>query len=232
MIERFSIGVSAKQLADRFGVEQPSSFQSRYNVAPSQLVPLITQGDTRGFSFFYWGQPPDWSKNKTLAEKIINVRSEQIPERSSLKKTLKSNRCIIPADGFYSWKKLGKKSLIPWRFILKDKSIFSIAGFWEEYDDEEGNQFHTFNILTVPANAFVASVCERMPLILNADQEKIWLDKNSNDDQLNLLLGSIPSEKMDGFAVSPQLNTISFDRPSLILPVPPTDQFGNLTLFD
>lgn len=232
MIERFSVGVSAKQLAIRYQVEEPPSYQSRYNVAPSQLVPLITQGDLRGFSFFYWGQPPGWTKNKTLAEKIINVRVEQIAERPILKKNLKTSRCIIPADGFYSWKRIGKKSLIPWRFTLKDKSIFSMAGLWEEYDDEEGNNFHTFTILTVPANDFVRPANERMPAILTIEEEKLWLDKNAHDDQLLNLCKSIASDRLDGFAVSPQLNTISFDRPSLLLPVPPTDQFGNLTLFD
>lgn len=232
MIERFSIGVSAKQLSARFEVEEPTSFQSRYNVAPSQLVPVITQGEPRGFSFFYWGQPPGWSKNKTLAEKIINVRSEQINERPTLKKILNSNRCIIPADGFYSWKKFGKKSMIPWRFTMKNKSIFSMAGLWEEYDDEEGNDFHTFTLLTVPANAFVVSVCERMPAILTKETERVWLDKNTDESSLMKLVAPFSSEAFDGFAVSPQLNSISFDRPSLVLPVPPADQFGNLTLFD
>lgn len=232
MIERFSIGVSAKQLSARFEVEEPNAYQSRYNVAPSQLVPVITLGEPRGFSFFYWGQPPGWSKNKSLAEKIINVRAEQIAERPTLRKNLKTNRCIIPADGFYSWKKFGKKSLIPWRFVMKDKSVFSMAGLWEEYDDEDGNDFHTFTILTAPANSFVAPVCERMPVIFSKGQEKIWLDKNADENALMELLVPFPSDAWDGFAVSNQLNTISFDRPSLMLPVPPADQFGNLTLFD
>lgn len=232
MIERFSIGVSAKQLAARYQVEEPVSFQSRYNVAPSQLVPLMTQGELRGFSFFYWGQPPGWTKNKTLAEKIINVRLEQIAERPTLRRSVKTNRCIIPADGFYSWKKIGKKSLIPWRFTLKNKNIFSMAGLWEEYDDEEGNNFHTFTILTIPANDYVLPINERMPAVLTVDQEKLWLDKNRDDEEMLNLCKPLGSDVLDGFPVSPQLNSISFDRPSLLLPVPPADQFGNLTLFD
>jgi putative SOS response-associated peptidase YedK len=232
MIERFSIGVSAKQLAARYQVEEPQSFLARYNVAPSQLVPLITQGGVRGFSFFYWGQPPGWTKNKTLAEKIINVRAEQITERPTLKKNLKANRCIVPADGFYSWKRIGKKSLIPWRFSLKDKSIFSMAALWEEYDDEEGNNFHTFTILTAPSNDFVLPANDRMPAILPPDQEELWLNNDAEAAALLNLCTPLSSAMFDGFAVSPQLNTISFDRPSLLLPVPPTDQFGNLTLFD
>lgn len=232
MIERFSIGVSAKQLATRFGVEAPTVFQSRYNVAPSQLVPLITLGEPRGFSFFYWGQHPNWTKNKTLAEKIINVRAEQIAERPTLKKNLKTQRCIIPTDGFYSWKRIGKKSLIPWRFSFKNKNLYSIPGFWEEFDDENGEQFHTFTIITVAANDYVLPVCERMPVLFNQEQEKIWLDRNTDEAALINSLTPSASTNLDGYAVSPQLNTISFDRPSLVLPVPPTDQFGNLTLFD
>src|SRR5438105_3104130 len=101
MVERFSIGVSAAQLGERFEVEMPQMFQSRYNVAPSQLIPVITHEDPMGFSFFYWGQPPGWSKNKTLAERIINVRMEQINEKPAIKKSLNQHRCIIPSDGFY-----------------------------------------------------------------------------------------------------------------------------------
>ncbi len=232
MIERYSIGVSASQLATRFGVEEHAAHQARYNISPSQLVPVITQEEPRGFSHFYWGQPPGWTKNKTLAERIINVRAEQIAEKPVLKKNMASHRCIIPADGFYSWKKVGKKTLIPWRFSLKDKSIFSLAGMWEEYDDEEGNSFHTCTIITVPSNPFVANICERMPSMLTQEQEQVWLDKSTTESELISLLVPFSAELLDGFAVSPQLNIISFDKPSLVLPVPPADQFGNLTLFD
>jgi len=231
MIERYSIGATAKQLAQRFEIDEPSAHQARYNAAPSQLLPVITHETPRGLSFFYWGQPPGWTKNRTLAEKIINVHAEQILEKPILKKNLIQHRCLIPADGFYAWKKVGKKTMIPWRFSLKDKSIFSIPGLWEEYDDEEGNSFHTFTLITIPSNDFVLSVTERMPLIIDRSGEKTWLNNESTEKDLTSLLTSI-HHQMDGFPVSPQLNTISFDRPSLILPVPSTDQFGNLTLFD
>ena len=232
MIERYSIGVTSKQLAERFGIEEPGAHQARYNAAPSQLLPVITHETPQGFSFFYWGQPPGWSKNKAPAEKIINTWAEQIADKPVLKKNLLQHRCIIPSDGFYSWKKVGKKTLIPWRFSMKDKRIFSMAGLWEEYDDEENNSFHTFTIITTPSNSFVSLVCERMPAIIDQAKEKIWLDKASEENELISLLTAIPNDRMDGFAVSPQLNSISFDRPSLVLPVPPADQFGNLTLFD
>ncbi len=114
---------------------------------------------------------------------------------------------------------------------MRDKSIFSFPGLWEEYDDEDGNSFHTFTLITVPSTDVVLTVIERMPVIMDKSNEKIWLNKESTDNDLtSLLIGT--SVQIDGFPVSPQLNSISFDRPSLILPVPPADQFGNLTLFD
>lgn len=231
MIERYSIGVTSNQLAQRYGIDEPTAHQARYNAAPSQLLPVITHEAPQGISFFYWGQPPGWSKNKTLAEKIINVRAEQILEKPVLKKNLMQHRCLIPADGFYAWKKVGKKTLIPWRFSLRQKGIFSFPGLWEEYEDEEGNSFHTFTIITIPSNDFVLAVTERMPVIFDKPSEKIWLSKESTENDLTALLKTT-DDQMDGFPVSPQLNAISFDRPSLVLPVPPADQFGNLTLFD
>ena len=231
MIERYSIGVTSKQLAQRFQIDEPSAHQARYNAAPSHLLPVITHETPQGFSFFYWGQPPGWTKNKTLAEKIINARAEQILEKPVLKKNLMQHRCLIPADGFYAWKKVGKKTMIPWRFIMKDKSIVSFPGLWEEYDDQEGNSFHTYTLITIPSTDFVLPVTERMPAIIEKSKEQTWLNKESTEEELASLLTAV-SQPMDGFPVSPQLNTISFDRPSLILPVPPADQFGNLTLFD
>jgi putative SOS response-associated peptidase YedK len=231
MIERFSIGVSSVQLAERFGVEASGAFQSRYNVSPSQLVPVITHEDPKGFSFFYWGQPPGWTKNKSLAERIINVRAEQIGEKPTFKKNLVQHRCLVPADGFYSWKKFGKKSLIPWRFILKDKSTFSIPALWEEYDDDQ-ESYHTFTLITTSANSFISVANDRMPVIFGKESEKIWLSKETTESELIALLVPSPAEQWDGFSVSTKLNDLTFDRPSLLLPVPPADQFGNLTLFD
>jgi putative SOS response-associated peptidase YedK len=195
-------------------------------------LPVITSDSPEGVSFFYWGIAPAWAKNKSISERIINVRADQLHDRPIALKTLKKRRCIVPADGFYGWKKIGKKTTIPYRFTLKSKSSFSIAGLWEEYDDDEGNFFHTFSIITLPSNQMVAATSETMPAILDKVSEKIWLDKNTNEtDLLNVLL-PLKDEIMENYTISPQIYIISNDRPSLILPAPPSDQFGNLTLFD
>ncbi|MFM8914544.1 MAG: SOS response-associated peptidase [Flammeovirgaceae bacterium] len=230
MVERFSVGVTASVLAKRYQVEEPQ-FLPRYNGAPTQLFPIITSDAPKGFSFFYWGVAPEFAKNKSIAERLINTRVEQLTERPVLKKTLKKYRCLVPTDGFYAWKKVGKKTSIPWRVFPKDKSILSMAAIWEEYDDEEGNSFHTFSIFTQPSSGFAATITDRIPLYLTKEQETVWLDKEATEDDLLKLLTSERNEEFDGFTVSPQLSNITFDKPSLHLPMPAADQFGNLTLF-
>ncbi len=106
-----------------------------------------------------------------------------------------------------------------------------MAAVWEEYDDEAGNAFHTFSIFTQPSAGFAATITNRMPLFLTQDQERTWLNKVVSEDDLLKLLVAEHSFEFDGFTVSPQLNNVEFDKPSLHLPMPAADQFGNLTLF-
>lgn len=231
MIERFSIAATAAQLASRFGTEEPASFHARYNVAPAQLLPVITSAAPQGFSYFYWGLPPQQTKNKAVSEKVINTRVEFLVEKLFLRRTLRTHRGIVPADGFYCWKRVGKKTLIPWRVCLKDKGLFSIPVLWEEYDDTNGEMVHTFSIITRPAEEGF-SLHDRMPVIFTAKEEQVWLNQPSEEEALLSVVREPQRLPFEDYAVSPQLNDIQFDRPSLILPTPPADQFGNLTLFD
>lgn len=229
MIERYSLGVSAKQVGDFFGVEPYGFERPRFNAAPAQLLPVITMGSA-GLSHFYWGTMPQWARNKSLSEKVINVRAELIPERPTIRKLLKKFRCVVPADGFYAWKKVGKKTTIPYRFQLPDKSLFGMAGLWEEFDDETGEMFHTFTLITQPANEAIAPVCERMPFVLNKMEVEIWLKETSEENLLQL--AAAPNRaKMENYTISPRINSPLVDEASLIQPAPPADQFGNLTLF-
>ena len=232
MLDRYSITATSEKLAERFSVDVPNGYAPRYNAVPSQLLPIITSDSPQGISFFYWGIVPAWSKNRSISERIINLKADQIAERPIVLKNLKKRRCIIPADGFYGFKKVGKKITIPYRFILRSKKLFSFAGIWEEYDDDEGNFFHTFSIITLPANEMVKGTSDTMPVIFEATSEKIWLDKNSTETELLKLLSPIADDAIDSYTISSQIFLSANDGPSLILPTPPSDQFGNLTLFD
>src|SRR3982751_3893511 len=110
MIERYSITASADLLHKRFGVDVPDFYKPSFNASPTHLLPVITHESPLGISLFYWGEIPKWAKNKTPGEKIINARIESLTEKTALKKAMMRTRCIIPADGFYAWKKVGKKT--------------------------------------------------------------------------------------------------------------------------
>lgn len=232
MINRYTITASAEKIADRFSVELPEFHQPKYNAAPTDLLPVIRLTDPQGVSRFFWGTSPEWSKNRALSEKIINVQAEVIPEKPALKKAMMRTRCIVPADSFYAWKKVGKKSLIPYRFVATNQELFSFAGLWEEFEDTNGEELHTFTIITVAANSLVSSIYERMPVMLDPATEKVWLNKESTEDDLLNVLKPYADSKMNLYSISPRIIDSKTDVPSLILPTPPSDQFGNLTLFD
>lgn len=232
MVDRYSISAAASEIAERFSVDVPEFYRAHYNASPTQLLPVITSTTPQGLSLFYWGTAPGWAKNKTVSEKIINAHTEDFAEKASLKKALKKQRCIVPADGFYGWKKVGKKTSIPYRFVFKAQSLFSFPALWEEFEDTEGNLIQTFSIVTCPSDPFVSPIQERMPVILNRHSEKIWLDKESVEDVLLGIIAVSETKDMNYYPVSPRISQKDVDVPSLIVPTPPSDQHGNLTLFD
>ncbi|MFZ6013221.1 MAG: SOS response-associated peptidase, partial [Bacteroidota bacterium] len=221
----------ANRIRERFSVDVPDFYAVHYNAAPTQLLPVITSG-SQGLSLFYWGTSPEWSKNKMLSEKIYNLRSEHLEEKPALKRAMMKTRCIVPADGFYAWKKVGKKTSIPYRFVLANSDLFSFAGIWEEFEDTEGHQIQTFNIFTTPSTEPVSLIQERMPVMLTPETEKVWLEKSSAEADLVAILKPFISSKINYYPVSPKISNHAIDMPSLIIPTPPADQFGNLTLFD
>ena len=232
MVDRYSLTASAKNVAERFSVDTPTSYKARYNITPSQLLPVITSSGRQGISWFYWGRPPQFARNKNLSEKIINLSIDTLLDKPVLKKALIKHRCIVPADGFYGWRKIGKKTSIPHRFTVTDQEVFSFAGLWEEFEDEDGAMLHTFTILTTKANELVSATSEVMPAILNKEKEDIWLSPNISETDLNTLLTPYASSKMSVYTVSPAISDSKNDFPSIILPAPASDQYGNLTLFD
>jgi putative SOS response-associated peptidase YedK len=232
MIERYSITATPDAIREKFSVDVPDFYKQRYNAAPTQLLPVITSSSPSGVSLFYWGTSPEWSKNKTLAERAINNRVEHFEEKPSLKRTLKKNRCIIPADGFYVWKKVGKKTSVPYRFILSTKELFAMAGIWEEFEDTEGVQIQTFTIITTESNGFVGQIHERMPMIITGSNKDLWLDPNATEPALMRMLKGKVAMTFDYYPVTPKISDSTVDLPSFILPTAPADQHGNLTLFD
>ena len=231
MGDRYTITAEAEVLSERFNIDVPERYKPRYNAAPTQVLPIVTQ-DSKGLSFFYWGQLPERSKNKTISSKLIVAEKETLTQKVSSHKALLQSRCIVPADGFYDWKRISKKGKVPYRFIFGNDQTVSFAGIWEEFEDDEENVVHTFKIITTPANSIVSEVNARMPAVLNSEAEKLWLDTNTPEDKLLELLQPYPSDQMGSYSVSPRISDLNNEGAGLIKPMAPADQFGNYSLFD
>nr|MBI1232701.1 SOS response-associated peptidase [Cytophagales bacterium] len=231
MCGRYSLAKSKQELEERFQAEMLEPFQPRYNIAPTQLVPVITSDSRKGFSHFYWGITPDFAKNKPVSQKFINARSETVHEKVSFRSAFQRKRCIVPADGFFEWKRVGKKTKTPYRFTLLDGGLFAMAGIWDEYETTDGDSQHTFLILTTSPNGILTEIHDRMPVILSKEMEAAWLNPLTPESDLLAMLVPYPEGSMLGYSVSPMVNQVGNDSPFVIRKTLPMDQFGNYTLF-
>lgn len=230
MITRYSLTTDTETLSQRFNADPTPAYEAIYNAAPTQLLPVMTQESPNGMSYFYWGAPPSWAKQKPLGEKIINMHAEHVADKPAARKKLRSHRCLIPADGFYLWKRIKKKAAVPYRFTLIDKSLFAMAGFWEEYEDENGVPHHTFSMITRPADGNTLDFSERIPMILLPETEQEWLTA-TDESKLVAMLAKNPVS-LAHYSVSTIVNDPAKNDKRVIMPAPAADQFGNLTLFD
>ncbi|WP_026945084.1 SOS response-associated peptidase [Algoriphagus marincola] len=231
MCGRYSLSKSKIELEERFQAEMLSDFKPRYNIAPTQLVPVVTSQSPKGFSFFYWGITPEFGRNKPVSLKLINAKAESVHQKITFKSSFKQRRCIVPADGFYEWKKLGKKTSIPHRFTLREGGLFSFAGIWDEYETVDGENQHTFLILTTQPNELVSEVHDRMPVVLTPETEKKWLNNYSSEEELLEILTPFSANEMLSYPVSTLVNSVKNDSQALIRKTDPMDQHGNYTLF-
>ena len=231
MPQNYSISAPSHLVEEAFNVDVTEGYHQRYNACPTQLLPVITSDNPDGLSFFYWGMNPGFTKSKSVSKKLMLAPVEEIPHKTSLKKHLRTNRCVIIADGFYDWKILSKKGKTPYRFFLPGNEPFAIAGLWDAFDNENGETIHTFKMITTPANNEVADVSDRMPAILEKDFLIEWLNDSNTEESLIALLKPYKEKALDRYTVNPKLSNPDSDEARLHNRVPPADQFGNLTLF-
>ena len=192
----------------------------RYNIAPTQGIPVVTNEGSHKLDFFTWGLVPFWAKDPSIGSRMINARAETLAEKPSFKNAFKRRRCLILADGFYEWQKLpGEKSKTPMFIHLKDGKPFAFAGLWEEWHSPDGSQILSATIITTSPNKLVAPIHNRMPVILAESAYEQWLAPGEADTQnLSRYLIPYPAEAMETYAVSRLVNSPQNDQPSLIQP--------------
>lgn len=231
MLPNFSIASDASLIKEHFAVEINDDYQPNYNAQPTDLLPVITSNNPEELSLFHWGISPAFTKSKEVSQKLLYAPVEEILSKASQRKNLKRQRCIIPADSFYDWKDVGKKESIPYRFHLNNNSLFSIAGLWDNFEDEEGKKVHTFIILTTRANDDMQGITERMPAILNDDLMVEWLNEANAEESILEFVMPFTDERIQSYTIHPKLAKGQLNDISLWKKVPPANQFGNLTLF-
>ena len=233
MYDRYAIYSTAESIKNAFVVDVPEGYKQSYNACPAQLLPVITNEDKRGISFFHWGLMAKWSNSKTsISARSINLVAEKAFQRTGYKRQIQSHRCIVPINGFYAWKQVSKKQRIPYYFFSSQAPILGIAGLWEEFEDIDGSVRHSFIILIVPSSSSLIEFDREMPAILEPSGCRTWLDSTDLDEKEKLILsitGNHPT--LASHSVSPSISNADNNYAELIDSVPASDQLGNYTLF-
>jgi putative SOS response-associated peptidase YedK len=220
MCGRYTLTETALEIQAHFHLEFPvREYRPRHNLAPGQMAPVILCEDgKRKTRWMRWGLVPSWAKDDKIGYQMINARAETAGEKPSFKRAFAHRRCIVPADSFYEWKKLGKAK-IPMRISLKNQTLFGFAGLWESWRAPQGAVLETFTILTTSANEWIGKIHDRMPVILSEAQARLWLDPQQKDVQiLKNLLSPLPEDALEAYEVSSVVNHAGNDGPECIAP--------------
>jgi putative SOS response-associated peptidase YedK len=187
----------------------------RYNIAPSQDVTVIIErGAERELALFQWGLIPSWSKEPKGS---INARAETLEEKPSFSESFQRRRCLIPADGFFEWERRGR-SRQPYYFQMKDESPFAFAGIWDKWQ-RNGLSITSCAIITTTPNELLATIHDRMPVILNSDAHERWLRGDAQLAELKEILVPFPGSEMKSFPVSSRVNYAENDEAQLVEPI-------------
>ena len=218
MCGRYSITTSTEALRRLFNFDDRPNLQPRYNLAPTQMAPVIRERDgARHLDMLRWGLLPKWSKDASGAAKMINARSETIAVKPAYREAFRARRCLVPADGFFEWRARGK-SKQPYRVCLVDGDAFAFAGLWEAWSDPNagGAIVETYTVATVVASASIAHIHHRMPVILEPGDHRAWL--RGDPAEAAALLKPLADEKLRSFEVSPRVGNVRNDDPALLEP--------------
>ena len=225
MCGRFAQASQPEAIARLFHlpVSAVPSFQPRYNLAPTQPALVLRRHPHTGekeLTFLVWGLIPSWAKDPSIGNKLINARAETLAQKPAFRAAFRRRRCLIPADGFYEWKKTGAGKQ-PYFIARKDGRPMAIAGLWERWEAPDGSVIESFTLITTEPNELVRPLHNRMPAILPEDAFDSWLDPDADLHHLSELLRSpYPADLLRAWPVSPLVNSPAHDDPSLIEPLP------------
>lgn len=221
MCGRFTRAIDATEVAEAFGVDEiASELKPSYNIAPTQPVAVIVSDGKKRLIEVRWGLVPSWAKDLSVGNKMINARAETVTEKPSFRNAFKKRRCLVVADGFYEWQKVGDGKR-PIYIRLKTGRPFGMAGLYETWHSPEGEEVKSCAIITTEANQLMQPIHDRMPVIIPKDNEDLWLDPSVQEATvLRELLQPYPASEMKAYPVSKRVNSPGNNSPDCLKPVP------------
>ncbi len=220
MCGRYSLTTPAEALVDLFDAGPLDGFAPRYNIAPTQTVPVVRldEDGERQWAWLRWGLVPSWAKDPSIGNRMINARAETVAEKPSFRSAFRRRRCLVPSDGFYEWRKTGGQSQ-PMRIELAGAEPLAFAGLWERWRGDGDQVIESFTILTTEANRDLAAIHHRMPVILPPEQHDGWLKFDAGDTELlRAMLVPYQARGLVARPVSRHVNNPRNDDPTCLEP--------------
>lgn len=226
MCGRYRLTAKERFIAEHFNLEESEvQWSPRYNIAPTQEAAIVRQDrqqPKRRFLVMRWGLVPYWAKDASIGFKTINAMSETAAEKASFREAMRRRRCLVPADGFFEWQKLGRNEKQPYNIGMADDGLFAVAGLWERWADPAGTPLNSFTILTTAANPLLAGIHDRMPVILKPEDYDLWLDPGMTDPAgVSELLKPFDARLMKKYPVNTRVGNADNDDPECIREIAP-----------
>ena len=230
MCGRFVSSTPTKVLAETFLVDEvrlPDEVEANFNVAPTDdvVAVAVSKEGQRQLGTFHWGLVPSWAKDVSVGNRMINLRADTVQSKPSFRKNLAKRRCIIPVDGFYEWKNMGKgRKKQPFFIRAAAGGPLALAGLWEVWKDREAGEsaewLKSCTIITTEPNGLLAPIHNRMPVVLPPSVWDAWLDQaNEDTESLEKLLVPAPDDLLELFPVSTEVNSVRNNGPQLVIPL-------------
>lgn len=213
MCGRYALHSNPEVIALQFGLDTPPEFKASYNIPPSSEILVVGRNreGRRTAGNFRWGLIPNWAKDPAIGNKLANARGETVADKPAFRKAFRTGRCLVPANGFYEWQTVsGRKN--PWYVKPKGDALFGLAGIADRWIGPDG-PVQTVSLITTSPNALMATIHDRMPVIIEPADYGAWLDIGSDPGSL---LRSYPDCLMEAYPVSLQVNTPKHDHAKLI----------------
>jgi putative SOS response-associated peptidase YedK len=215
MCGRYAVTLAPELVRAYFAYEDLPNFPPRYNIAPTQPVPVVHRSEGRlRFTLMRWGFVPGWVKDLKDYPLVINIRSETALTKNSFRAAIQRRRALMPADGFYEWQRLGKESR-PFLLRRPDRGIFAFAALWETWSSADGSEIDTVALLNTHANGVISAIHERSPVILPQSDFAEWLDPATSAKDAHALLKPPPEDLLELVPVSRAVNSIRNDGPEV-----------------